>query len=78
MPSRERVATQSAPPLSSTRDQRAAAAQLRLQSPQPISGVHGPFGTYYMADGEHVVLVNAAEAPALIALGFVELGADAN
>jgi hypothetical protein len=27
-----------------------------------------------MADGEHVVLVNATEAPALIALGFVELG----
>jgi hypothetical protein len=78
MPSRERVAAQSAPPSSSTRDQRAAAAQVRLQSPQPISGVHGPFGTYYMADGEHFVLVNAAEAPALIALGFVELGADAN
>jgi phage terminase large subunit-like protein len=75
--SRERVAAQSAPP-SSTRDQRAAAPQVRpqvrLQSPQPISGVHGPFGTYYMADGEHVVLVNATEAPALIALGFVELG----
>jgi hypothetical protein len=81
VPSRERVATQSAPH-SSMRDERAAAAKVRpqvqLQSPRPISGVHGPFGTYYMADGEHVVLVNAAEAPALIALGFVELGENAN
>jgi hypothetical protein len=31
--------------------------------------VHGPFGTYYRADGEHVISVNAAEVPALIALG---------
>lgn len=80
VPSRDRVATQSAPP-PSTRDQRAAAAkvrpQVKLQSPRPISGVHGPFGTYYMAHGEHVVLVNATEAPALIALGFVELGENA-
>jgi hypothetical protein len=65
---RERVAAQSAK-LPSTRELRAAAPKVRLQSPQPISGVHGPFGTYYMAymaDGEHVVLANATEAPALI------------
>jgi phage terminase large subunit-like protein len=46
-------------------------AKVRLRSPRPISGVHGPFGTYYMADGAHVVVVDAAEAPALIAHGFV-------
>jgi hypothetical protein len=62
VPSRERIAAQSAPP-SPTHDERAAAPKVRLQSPRPISGVHGSFGTYYMADGAHVVLVNAAEAP---------------
>ena len=49
---------------------RAAASHVRLQSPQPISGFHGPFGTYYMADRAHVIAVDPAEAPALIALGF--------
>jgi hypothetical protein len=37
---------------------------------KPIFSVHGPFGTYYMADGEHIVVVSPVEIPALIAQGF--------
>ena len=49
----------------------AAAPKVRLQAPNPISSVHGPFGTSYIADGEHCFLVNAADANVLIAHGFV-------
>ena len=36
-----------------------------------IGSVPGPFGTYYMADAENVILVPVAEVPTLIAQGFV-------
>ncbi len=63
----------SATPIAPLAAQKAAEAapMVRLQAPQPISGVHGPFGTYYMAQDGRTVLVPVAESNALMALGFV-------
>ncbi|HET8918112.1 MAG TPA: phage terminase large subunit [Xanthobacteraceae bacterium] len=72
-PQRDRLGSPSMP-ASAPEKEREAATMVRLKAPQPISCVHGPFGTYYMADGEHTILVPATESNALIAQGFVVIG----
>jgi hypothetical protein len=47
-----------------------SAALITLVPATPVSGVHGLFGTYYMAAADGTVTVSEADAEALIAYGF--------
>jgi phage terminase large subunit-like protein len=59
------------PPSAPDAQNTANAALIRLVPGTPVSAVHGPFGTYYIAAADGSVAVSVADAKALIANGFL-------